>query len=293
MKRLAAVALFALATLGPFASQPAAAQGVRDDLGREVPVVGAAARLVSLSPFLTEAIAATGGMAQLVAVSEFSNYPPYARTLPTVASSTGIAWEKLIALRPDLAFAWKDSLREGDLERFERAGLKVFVFTGRRLDDVPRTVRTIARVAGRNPPPAAIAFEQRIAELRAANAGKAKLSVFMEISHRPLMTIAGAHFINDALEACGAENPFKGLSGVAPEVSWEQLMAADPRVIVGAGAPGREADFRARWSERATLRAVKQDALVYLDGDHIFRPTPRLAEGVEALCRALEAIRGK
>ncbi|QJR15714.1 cobalamin-binding protein [Usitatibacter palustris] len=251
-----------------------------------------AQRIVSLSPFLTEAVYAVGAGDKLIAVSEFSDYPPEAKKLPTISNAVGISWEKLAVLKPDIALIWADSLKEGDRERFARVGARVEVFAGRRLDDVPRTLREVARLTGQaGDPESARAFEQRIAALRRANAGKPRISAFLEIQHRPLMTIAGDHYMNDALAICGAENPFASLPGVAPEVSWEAMLARDPAVIVGAGSPEGEKAFRERWKERPTLRAVRNDAFVYVNGDHFYRPTPRLADGVEALCRGIDALR--
>jgi iron complex transport system substrate-binding protein len=282
---LAALLLLAASVAG---AQP---NTMRDDLGREVVQAGAGKRLVSLSPFITEAVFTVNAWPELVGVSEFSDFPPYVRSLPKVSGSNGIAWEKLAAVRPDFVFAWKDSLKDGDLERFNQLGIPVFVLSGRRLDDVTRTIRAVAFMAGRRAPEALTLFEQRIATLRAENAGKPRVPVLVEIQHRPLMTIAGEHFINDALAVCGAENVFASLPGVAPEVSWESLMARDPAAIVGAGAPANEAAFRERWAEHKTLRAVKANALVYVNGDHFYRPTLRLAEGIESLCRQINAIR--
>lgn len=264
---------------------------VRDDLGREVVQAGAGKRIATLSPFLTEAVAAVNAWPELVAVSEFSDFPPYVKSLPKVAGAAGIAWEKLAAARPDLVFAWKDTLREGDLQRFEQLKIPVFVVAGRRLDDVPRMVRTVALLLGRAAPEAVGQFEERIARLRAENSAKPMVTVLLEIQHRPLLTIAGAHFMNDALAVCNAENVFKDLPGVAPEVSWEALMARDPLAIVGAGAPQNDAAFRERWAEHRTLRAVKGNALVYVNGDHFYRPTLRLADGVAALCRGIDTVR--
>lgn len=289
MKRwLAVVALLASAAVG---AQDAPVTKVRDDLGREVVQVGAGKRIATLSPFLTEAVAAVNAWPELVAVSEFSDFPPYVKSLPKVAGSAGISWEKLAATRPDIVFAWKDSLREGDLERFEQLRIPVFVVSGRRLEDVPRTVRTVALLVGRAAPPSVALFEERIAKLRAENAARPKVTALLEIQHRPLLTIAGEHFMNDALAVCNAENPFKGLPGVAPEVSWEALMAADPMAVVGAGAPQNEAAFRDRWAEHKTLRAVKNNALVYVNGDQLYRPTLRLADGIAALCAGIDRVR--
>ncbi len=269
------------------------AQALSDDLGREVAPVGPGRRVASLSPFLTEIAFAAGAGADLVAASEYSDYPAQATRLPPVANAYGISWEKLAALRPALVLAWKDGVRDGDIARLESLGSKVFVFSGRRMDDVPRALRAVAALTGREDPPAAAAFESRVAALARAHASGPRLRVFFEVSHKPLMTIAGAHFVNDALAACGAENAFADLAGVAPEVSWESLLARDPQAIVGTGAAGREDAFLRAWRERGTLSAVRSGALVYVDADLLLRPTPRLAEGVASLCRGLDKVRSR
>src|SRR6185436_5253805 len=140
---------------------------------------------------------------------------------------------------------------------------------------------------------AAARFRATLAGLRAAHAGKPRVRVFIEIWHRPLTTIAGRHWINESLDLCGGENVFGELADVAPVVSWEELYARDPRLVIGAGSSGGEASFRADWSERATLPAVKAGRLAWLDADTLQRPTMRLAEGVRALCSAIDAARPK
>ncbi|APV50469.1 hypothetical protein BWI17_12665 [Betaproteobacteria bacterium GR16-43] len=285
LARLLAAALVSLAAQAQVAT-------MKDDLGRDVPQTGFGKRLVALSPFLTEAVFAVNAGFELVGVSERSDYPARARSITVVSGSNGISWEKLAAVRPDMVFAWKDGIKEGDLERFEKLRIPVFVLAGRRLDDVPRTINAVAFITGRAPPAGLVApFEQRIAQLRSENASKPKVPVLLEIQHRPLMTIGGEHFMNDALGVCGAENVFAALPGVAPLVPPEALMAKDPQAIVGAGAPQNEAEFRERWKDYATLRAVKANALVYVNGDQFYRPTLRLADGIEQLCRGLDAVR--
>src|SRR5689334_21628320 len=49
-----------------------------------------AQRIVSLAPHLTELTFAAGAGAKLVAVSDYSDFPPQAARLPRVASATGI-----------------------------------------------------------------------------------------------------------------------------------------------------------------------------------------------------------
>jgi iron complex transport system substrate-binding protein len=55
-----------------------------------------------------------------------------------------------------------------------------------------------------------------IERVRSANAGKVRMSAFLEIWNRPLTTISGKHFLSEALEICKAENVFRELPGTAP-----------------------------------------------------------------------------
>ena len=74
-------------------------------------------------------------------------------------------------------------------------------------------------------------------------------------------------------------------------MSWEELYRRDPRMIVGAGKRRRRGGIPPNWSERASLSAVRDGRMAYLDADTLTRPTLRLAEGVASVCAALEKAR--
>ena len=287
MKRAAAALL--LAVLAAASAPSLAAVALTDDLGREVSMPAPAKRIVTLAPFLTELAFSAGAGDRVVGVSMHSDYPPRARALPQVAGAAGLAIERLLALAPDLVLAWRDSIRPEDIGRLEGFGVAVFVAQARSLDDVPRLLEAIGRLAGLDVAAPVREYRGGIERLRAAHATGAPRRVFLEIWHRPLTTIAGPHWINEALGVCGAANAFEDLAGVAPEVSWEELYARDPAVIVGAGSAASAEEFRANWRPRAALAAVRRGRLVFIPADAIQRPTLRLAEGVRQLCAALES----
>ena len=264
---------------------------VTDDLGRKVELKQPAQRIVSLAPFLTELAYAVGAGSKLVGASAYSDYPPEAKSLPQVASALGPEVEPLAALRPDLVLAWHDSIRPNDVERIERLGIPVFVARARRLEDPPRLAESISRLAGTDAAPAVRAYRERLRAARAAQAGKPRVRLFVEVWHKPLTTIGGTHWINEALDLCGADNVFADLEAVAPVVSWEEVYKRDPDAILGTPTPGREADFKAAWRERGSLRAVSGERFVFVDADKLQRPTLRLAQGVGELCASLEAAR--
>lgn len=272
---------------------PAHAQRVEvaDDLGRKLELKAPARRIVTLAPFLTELAYSAGAGGKLVGASAYSDYPPEAKGLPQVASAAGPEIESLAALAPDLVLAWQDSIRSVDVERMEKLGIAVFVARAKRLDDPPRLAESIARLAGTSATAAVRAYREALRLAGSGFAGRKPVRLFVEIWHRPLTTIGGTHWINEALALCGAENVFADLGAVAPVVSWEELYRREPRAILGAGSVGGEAAFRANWRERGALGAVREGRLAYVDADTLHRPTLRLADGVERLCAAVERFR--
>ena len=263
---------------------------LRDDAGRTVVLPAPAQRIVTLAPFLTELAFSAGAGARVVGRSAFSDYPPEAARLPEVATAAGPSVEAIAALHPDLVLAWRDAIRDEDVQRLEAIGMRVFVARARGLDDPPRLLEAIARAVGGDAS-AGSAYRARIEALRIRHAGLAPMPVLLEIWHQPLTTLAGPHWINEALATCGARNAFADLPGVAPAVPWELVHARQPRVIVGAGSAATPAAFEAQWRERPALQAVAAGRMVFVEGDLLQRPTLRLALGVERLCAGLDAQR--
>lgn len=262
-----------------------------DDLGRRVALPAPATRVVTLAPSITEAAFAVGAGARVVGVSAWSDYPPEAARLPAVSSAFGVDLEALAKLAPDLVIAWKDSFRAADIPRLEALGARVVVVQSRTLAEIPRLLAVTAALTGADAAPATRAYETRLAAVRAKHAGRAPVRVFLEISHRPLMTVAGAHFMNEALAACGAANVFGELREVAPQVSWEELFARNPAAILGTGPEEGEADFHAAWRERPGLEAVRRGRVAFVASRALGRPSPRVVEGIEALCAAVDRVR--
>jgi iron complex transport system substrate-binding protein len=285
-----AAALVALAFLAGHA--PARSEViVTDGLGRKVILTNPARRILTLAPSITEAAFAVGAGSRVVGASAHSDFPPEAVRLPVVSSSAGIDLEAVARLAPDLVIAWRDSFRVEQIPRLEALGARVYVDASRTLADVPRLLRDVAALAGTDAAPAVRAYESRLETIRRARAGREPISVFLDISHRPLMTVGGRHFMTEALALCGARNVFADLPGAAPLVSWEELIARRPHAILAAGSPGGEAAFRQAWAAQGGLDAVREGRVVYVPSTALGRPSPRVVEGIEALCLAIDKVR--
>lgn len=283
----------ALAAAAACSAAPAsAATGIADDRGKPVTLNQPAARIVTLSPHLTELVYAAGAGAHLVAVPRYSDFPEAARALPEIGDATRVDLERVLALRPDLVLAWKSGNAAGDIARLERLGLTVYVSDAARLADVARAVRTIGRLAGTaaEAEREAAAFERRIAGLRARHGGAALLRVFYQIWDRPLLTVNGRHVISDVLALCGGVNVFSEAALLTPAVSLEALIAARPEVVLGGSSALTPSEFARQWRAHR-VSGLERLPVRYVPPDLIQRATPRIAEGAEVICERLQQIR--
>jgi iron complex transport system substrate-binding protein len=276
------------------ASFPGSAQiMLRDDAGRSIYLKSPAKRIVTLAPFLTELAFAAGVGDRVVGVGPNSDYPPRLKRLPEVPVGANFSIEHVAVLRPDLILARRDSMRREDIERVSSFGAPVFIADVRRLEDISRLLQVIGTLTGSEVGAMAADFDSRIEALRRANAKKPRLATFVEIWNRPLTTVSGSHFITEALDICHAENVFRDVEGFAPVISWEDLQARNPYVVVGAGSASDLAEFRSNWSVRQALAAVKDDRLIFMESDSIDRPTLRIVNAIAKLCTEMDGIRAR
>ena len=266
-----------------------------DSDGRRVTLGAPAQRIVSLAPHVTELLFAAGAGAKVVAVSEYSDYPPEVKRLPRIASSASIDIEQLIALRPDLVVAWRLEATSRSLERIASLGMPVFYSEPRRLAQIPAAVEALGELAGTGGAarPEAERLRAEIARLRAAYQGRPSISVYYQIADKPLMTLNGEHLVSDALALCGGRNVFADAPLIASAVGVEAVLAADPEVIVAARIDPKDTAWEAAWRRFPGLRAVRYGNLVTLDANQMHRHGPRSLAGTARLCTLLDDARGR
>ncbi len=247
-----------------------------------------AIRIVALAPHLSELVYAAGAGDRLVGVVRGSDYPAAVTGLPQVGDAAGLDVERILALRPDLILAWASGNRPSDVRRLESLGLTVFTSEPRRVGDVATTLARIGTLAGTPATARRAADDYQVGLRRLAQPSAVPVPVFIEIWDRPLMTVNGEHLISDAVATCGGSNVFAGLPSLAPSVSLEAVLAADPALILVAVAPSQDA--LAGWRRFPRLQAVATGRVYAIDPDLVARATPRLLLGIEKVCGLLRDV---
>ena len=263
-----------------------AAITLQDDTGRSITLIHPPQRIVSLAPHVTELIYAVGAGAQLIGADSASDYPAAAKNLSRIGDYNRINFERVLVLKPDLVIGWTSGNRAADVYKLRQMGIPVLLTDAHQMRDVARLLRLIGRATAQSSggETAARDFETRLGKLRAHYASLPTRRVFYQVWDKPLMTIGGHHWINDAITLCGGRNIFADLEAAAPVVSAEAVLARAPEIIVsGSDAP----DVRKMWQRFPRMPAVQRNAWVRINADALHRPTPRLLDGAGALCAGI------
>lgn len=273
----------------------ARALDVVDDTGATLRLARPAARIVSLAPHVTELLFAAGAGERVVGAVAFSDHPAEAQALPRVGDTHALDLERIVALDPDLVVAWRSGSPGAQLDVLRALGIPVYWSEPRTLDAIGDAIERIGALAGTDAAArqAARAYRERLAALRERGRGRAPVDVFHQIWDQPLMTVNGRHLISQVIVLCGGRNVFSALPPLAPQISAEAVLEADPEVIgtAGSGSP-RDAGLGA-WLAWPQLTAVARGNLYVVGHEEISRSTPRILDGAERICAALDAARAR
>ncbi len=248
-------------------------------------------RIVTLAPNLTELVFWAGAGELLVGVSAYSNHPPKARELPIVGDAFMIDHEQLAVLQPDLLLVWQGGTPAHVVDELRAIGYEVETMRTNSLDDVSTAVLRIGELTGRNESAALVAstFEDRMQGIRERYEGLPPITVFYQVSARPLYTVNGGHFVSELIELCGGANVFADLNELAPTIDVEAVVDRDPEVFMAGSDAGDDAF--SEWERWPQMAANRYGNHFVVPGDVISRATPRLLDGAVAVCEVLQEAR--
>ena len=247
-------------------------------------------RIVCLTEETVETIYLIGEQDRIVGVSGYVVRPPEARReKPRVSAFTSADTEKILALKPDLIFAFSD-LQADIVAELLRRGLAVHAFNHRTVDGILDMIRMVGAMLNVPDKADALArgYEAKLAEVRAAaDRLPRRPKVFFEEWDDPL--ISGIGWVSELVETAGGIDifPERAKQQAAKDriVPLEDVVARAPDVIIGSwcGKKFRAEKVRARPGFDA-LPAVRDDALHEVKSSLILQPGPAaLTDGLAAL----------
>jgi len=249
------------------------------------PKAEAGLRVVSLVPSVTEIVYAVGAGKMLAGNTNQCDFPEAAKSVYKVGDFMSPDLERIVALRPGLVFLTLPMHRQL-LEKLNEMKVPTYVSRPADIGAVFKEIDTVAHLLGRK-----AAGESLVAGMRrrldSIPAFTDTPRVYVEISGTPLMTAGGGTFINELLVRAGGRNVFASSMQEYPVVDPEAVLGADPEVILLLHPDMSAGDIATRvgWGG---ISAVKHGRIYdRLDEDLLFRPGPRIVDGVVLLAKLL------
>src|SRR5258707_1444959 len=204
-------------------------------------------RIICLTEETTETLYLLGEQERIVGVSGYTVRPPEARLKPKVSAFINAKFDKILALEPDLVFAFSDLQADISAELIRR-GVTVMTFNQRSLKEILEMILTLGRMVG---------CEEKARKL--AMSLQTELDAIREsarrFTHRPRASfeewydplISGIRWVDELIEIAGGDCVF-------PELRPHQ--AAKDRVVNPAAVIGRDPEvIIGSWCGRALKKA--------------------------------------
>jgi iron complex transport system substrate-binding protein len=264
---------------------------MKDVLGYEhdtFPAKAGKMRLVTLAPNLAENCFALGQGGNIIATSEYTDFPEQAKKIPTVGAFSNPSLEKLLVLSPDLILV-TDGTPLAVVERLRKMGRNVYADDPKSLSAIVDAIRLLSVVLGVPDRGFEVALSMHRSIARVAEAAKRltrKPAVYVEIWNSPLMSAGKGTFVSDLISVAGGSNIADDTNTPWPVLSEEYVISRNPDVIVVASGMGA-GDVSGR-TAFSTVNAVKQGHVYDIVGDYIFRPSPRIIKGLEMIADYVE-----
>jgi len=237
--------------------------------------------VLSLCTTATDVMLAIGGHEQLAAIDEYSRVVPGAADIPVIAKGSELSREEVLARRVDLAFIWW--YQDDAAKLLGELSVPVVRIRAGHAAELPATMRLIGQRVGRE------AVTDRLADDLVAflhlhtSVPTNPPRVYLEL-YGAFKTVGGDSYVNDLITLAGGTNIAAGVARSSVVFSPEQLIAAEPDVILfvnGFASP----ETIAQRPGFAKLRPVNRGAVYGIERDCLVAGS-RLPASVEKL-RAL------
>lgn len=239
-------------------------------------------RIISMSPHLTELVYALELGDKLVGVSDHSDFPDAANTLPRVVSYQGANLAAILRLRPSHVLAWHGGNKTSDIEKIKNSGVSVYASSVENLDSLKTEIVHIADFLNVNMRGKALSesLQNHIVEISNTYRTQSK-SVLYFIDPKTPLTLGNDPWLNDLLSLCGLHNLLSESIAAFPKVNSQQIMRLKPDALIIAN------NNMNKLTTTAWLSQAKQGnrPIVLANPDKLHRFTMRSVDEMRQVCK--------
>lgn len=265
-----------------------------DDMGREVTINEIPQRIVSHVPSITEMLFALGLGERVVGVSDYCDYPEEAKSKTSVGNYFNPSIENIVALEPDLVLTDGHSEDIKQLDELEPP-INYMVIDPRDIDGILEDLELLGKVTGTEDEAEELIedMQDSIAHVLALVEGAPRPRVLFVIDATDLTfpwTAGHGSFIDAFITMAGGENIAARTQGAWVQLSIEEIVNADPEIIILPAKHGTAFTSPETLMEHPVWQgttAVKEGRIFIIDDDLVSRSGPRIVQGLEELARII------
>lgn len=247
-------------------------------------------RIISLSPHLTEIVFALQQQQNLVAVSDYSDYPypqgcidsRCVHTVPSVASYQGANIADIIRLEPSIVLAWEGGNKAQDIARLEQLGYVIFRSSPANINDLMNEISDIGKLLNASTRSQTIVSEmqQQLKNLETQFKRNTTRALYY-MNQQPLSGIGNDTWLNSLLSLCGISNIYQDLPTPYAQLSIADIIRKAPALVIAA----THQDINVSKGFWRTHEAVFAPKIVQVNPDALHRFTPRVLPELAKLCK--------
>jgi iron complex transport system substrate-binding protein len=258
-----------------------------DDNKASVTIKAKPMRIVSTKPASTEILFALGLDDRIVGVTSLDDYPAQAANVAKVGDFQ-VNTEAVMALGPDLVVGYAGA--EDALKPVQSAGASVIMLNPATVDGIYSNIDLVGTATGATGKAAELveSIKAQIKQVSDAAAATGESPKVFYAVDNTLWTCGPGSFVDDMLTLAHATNVASSnpdSAGVQAYYQFapEQLIAADPDIILIPNTAYKSVDEFTSDARFSSLRAVKEGRVYLINDVVVTRPGPRIGEGLKTL----------
>lgn len=256
-------------------------------------------RIITLSPSINEIVFALGSGNNIVANTEYCNYPEESKKIPKVGGYSSVSLEKLLVSKPTIILA-QDYDNEL-ISNIKKLNLNIKTFKTNNLKSIKKTIISVGKLLKKDEK-ANILVDKIDNSLESLKDIISNKKILVVISPRKdlnkIIYVAGNNlYFNDIIEASENKNAYVASSLSQPIVNVEKIIKMNPDIIIMLAPYINERkishdDMKKSWL-KLPINAAKEKMIYIIDKEYAGIPSNRVVNFIEDYRKILENVRSK
>ena len=274
---------------------------VIDDTGKNVTITSYPDKIVSLAPSTTELLFGLDLYDKIVGTVSYSGYATdiqdtiETNNITVVGTFNKVNVEIVTGLQPDLIVA-SGAYQQSLAEKFAEQGKTVINLNPTDFAGILADITLLGKVTGQNSNAENLVenMQSKVQEISTQTSGLSKPSVYVEyyFDKNGYSSYGANSYINELISMAGGVNVFAGFQGQYLTTSTEEILKANPEIIIISkgvmsslsGITPDSIRVRESWDN---IDAVKNNKIYEVNEALITIWGPRIVDGLEAIAQVI------